>query len=85
MDADGGKDLLALFPGLKESSSACIDFLRDLNQGPAPRAWLPRSSSVSCESSSTLPSARAADLLDTRHRICRLYLQLRRALAGQIR
>ena len=30
IDASGAKHLLALLPGLKESTSACIDFLRDL-------------------------------------------------------
>jgi transposase-like protein len=30
IDESGTKHLLALLPGLKESSSACIDFLRDL-------------------------------------------------------
>jgi len=30
IDAKGVKHLLALLPGLKESTSACIDFLRDL-------------------------------------------------------
>lgn len=30
IDLKGGKHLLALLPGLKESTDACIDFLRDL-------------------------------------------------------
>ncbi len=30
IDSGGAKHLLALLPGLKESTSACIDFLRDL-------------------------------------------------------
>ena len=30
IDAKGAKHLLALLPGLKESTTACIDFLRDL-------------------------------------------------------
>jgi len=30
IDAKGGKHLLALLPGLKESTTACVEFLRDL-------------------------------------------------------
>ena len=38
IDSHGAKHWLALLPGLKESTSACIDFLRDMTPG----AWASR-------------------------------------------
>lgn len=40
IDAQGAKHLLALLPGLKESTQACVDFLRDLKARDMPEPVL---------------------------------------------